>query len=294
MAPPRLRRPGFSRRAQYSLFAGYVVAVAGIVVALGLILVAHFDPRGFAGLRATAIDITSPVTGAARAGVRGTQAIAAEIGAYWDAANQNAALRREVERDRVKLVEARVLAFENARLRRLAKVVEQAPETVAVTRVIGSTASSARRLATLSAGASSGIRPGQPVRAAQGLVGRVIETGQISSRVLLLTDAGSTVPGRLARTGVPVLATGRGDGRIDLRALVAGQAPFRRGDVVVTSGTGGVYPPDIPLAVVTHPNRDVAIGWPLADPARLDFAIVLRSFEPDLPPPAPPPPPGRR
>jgi rod shape-determining protein MreC len=285
MAPPRLRRPGFSRRAQYGLFAGYVVAVAGLFVALGLIVVAHFDPRGFAGLRSAAMDITSPVTAAARSGVRGVQQAAGEIGAYWDAANQNAALRRELAHDRAKLIEAHILALENRRLKRVAHLVEKAPDVVAVTRIIGSTAASARRLATLSAGASSGIRPGQPVRSPEGLIGRVIETGRISSRVLLLTDAGSTVPAMLVRTGVPVLATGHGDGRIDLRALVAGQAPFRRGDVVATSGTGGVYPPGIPLAVVTRSNRDSAVGWPLADPARVDFAIVLQSFEPDLPAP---------
>lgn len=288
MAPPRLRRPGFSRRAQYGLFAGYVVAVAGLLVALGLILIAHFDPRGFAGLRSAAIDLTSPLTAATRSGVRGIEETAGEIGAYWEAASQNVALRQELAHDRARLVEARILALENRRLKRVTRLVENAPGVIAVTRVIGSTASSARRLATLSAGASSGIRPGQPVRAPEGLIGRVIETGRISSRVLLLTDAGSTVPAMLVRTGVPVLATGHGDGRIDLRALVAGQAPFRRGDVVATSGTGGVYPPGIPLAVVTVSNRDSAIGWPLADPARLDFAIVLQSFEPDLPPPAAP------
>jgi len=289
MAPPRHRRPGFSRKARLGLFAGYVVAVAGLLVGLGLILIARFDQRGFTALHGVATDLTSPIGELGRATVRGVRGISEEISAYWNAGAQNAELRREMARSRARLVEARLLTQENARLKRLVKLVEATPETVVATRVVGSSASSARRMVTLTAGSLAGVRPGQPVRALEGLIGRVVETGRISSHVLLLTDAGSTVPGLLVRNGAPVLATGHGDGRIDLRALVAGQAPFRRGDVVATSGTGGVYPAGIPVAVITDVNRDSATGWPLADPARIDFALVMRAYEPDIPPPPPAP-----
>lgn len=283
MAPPRHRRPGFSRRAQYGLFAGYVIAVVGIIGGLGLVLIAHFDPNGFNALRGVAGDATAPVSSVGRAAVRGVSAVGENVGAYWRAGSKNKALRDEMETARANLVEARAIDFENRRLKRLLRVVEAAPETIVVTRVVGSSASSPRRLAILAAGASSGVRPGQPVRSAEGLVGRVVETGQTSARVLLLTDSGNTIPVRLARSGTPALATGHGDGRIEVRALIAGAAPFRRGDIVMTSGTGGVYPPNIPVAVITGVDRDIATGWPLADPAKLDFAIVLKAFEPDIP-----------
>jgi len=287
MAPPRHRRPGFSRKAQLELFAGYVAAVTGLLVGIGLIVASHFDPQGFSTLRGVATDLAAPLTNGGRAVVRAIGNAGGEIAAYWNAGTQNAELRRELALSRAKLTEARILRFENRRLKRLAHLVEATPDKVVVTQVVGSSASSARRLVTLAAGASSGVRRGQPVRSAEGLIGRVIETGQISSRVLLLTDASSTVPARLVRNGLPVLATGHGDGRIDLRVLTAGVAPFRRGDLIATSGTGGVYPPNIPIAVVTEVHRETAIGWPLADPARLDYAVVLKIFEPDLPPPPP-------
>lgn len=288
MAPPRLRRPGFSRRAQYGLFAAYVIAVVGIVVALLLLIAARFDPQGFAVLRSVATDLTSPATAAGRSAIDGIGSVGDNIAAYWRAGSQNAELRRELETSRAKLVEARAIDFENRRLKRLLSIVGPDNSPIATVRIVGSTASSSHRLVTLSAGATSGVRVGQPVRSAEGLIGRVVENGQISSRVLLITDASSTVPVQIIRSGVAALATGRGDGGIDLRSLIAGQTPFRRGDVVMTTGAGGVYPAGIPVAVVTKVTRDAAEATPLADPAKLDFAVVLKPFQPDLPPPPAP------
>lgn len=293
MAPPPHRRPGFSRRAQYGLFAGYVVAVLGLLVGLGLILSARLDPAGFATLRGTAIDATAPLSAAGRSAVTGASAIADDISAYFDAASQNRALKAELDGARGRLVEARALDFENRRLKRLLRLTQDAPQTIAVARIVSSTANSPRRIAVLYAGTGDGVRSGQPVRSPEGLVGTVVATGRIASHVLLLTDSGSTVPVRLARSGVAALAAGKGDGRIELRALIAGATPFRRGDIALSSGTGGVFPPDIPVAVVTAVNGDVATAWPLADPSRLDYATVLGVFQPDVPPSPPAAPPRK-
>lgn len=284
MAPPRNRRPGFSRRAQYGLFVGYVVAVAGIVAGLALILMARFDPQGFEMLRMGASDVTAPASSAGRTVVRSFASAGSSVTAYFDAANQNRALRDELARSRAALVRARAIAQENLRLKQLARLVENAPQTVAATRIVASSAMGVRRFATIDAGSAAGVRAGQPVRSTEGLIGRVITTGQISARIMLLSDAGNTVPVRLARGGAPALVIGSGSSVLDLRALAAGQSPFRRGDIVVTSGTGGVYPPGIPVAVVTRVSGDRAEGFAIADPARADFAVVLQSA-PALPPP---------
>jgi len=284
MASPQHRRPGFSRRARLGLFTAYVAAVAGLIVGIGLIILSRVDPIGYASLRAVATDITAPITGAGRAVVRGAGSVADNVGAYWNAGGQNRALREELERARPKLVQARATEFENRRLKQLLRLSEVAHPPIATVRVIGSTATSSRRLATITAGRNMGVRPGQPVRSVDGLVGRVAEVGFTTARIVLLTDAGNTVPVKLVRNGVPALATGRGDGRIELRALIAGETPFRRGDLVVSSGTGGIYPPNIPVAVIASADGDTAVAAPLADPARLDFAVVLDVFHPDMPP----------
>jgi len=282
MAAPRHRRRGFSRRIQYGLFAGYVIAVIGVVVAIALVLLAHLDPRAFATVRGLSIDAGAGLTGIGRAGVRQLANASAEIDAYFDAASQNRQLRAELAAERRQAIVARALLLENTRLKKLALVVEHLPRPLLAARLIGSTATGQRRFATLAAGSRDGVRPGMPVRAAEGLVGRVFETGMFASRVLLLTDGESAVPVRIPRNAIAALITGRGDGSLEIRGLAAGGLPFRRGDVAVTSGTGGVYAPNIPVAVVTAVRGDRAIAFPLADPALADFAVVYPIYQPPV------------
>lgn len=280
MAPPSKRRPGFSRRAQYGLFLGYVVAVAGILFAILLLVVATVDPRGFSAIRGAALDVTTPVSSGGRGIVRLFTGSGASIGNYFNAASQNAALKRDLAATRRRLVEARAIEFENRRLKRLLKLSETVANKVTTARIVGSTFDSSRRLATLAAGSSDGVRSGQPVRSAEGLIGRVLETGRWASRVLLITDGGSNVPVQLVRNGTPAIASGRGDGFIDLKTLEVGHNPFKRGDIVVTSGIGGIYPPLVPVAIVVSADRDSTVARPLADPGRIDFAIVETIYQP--------------
>ena len=78
-----------------------------------------------------------------------------------------------------------------------------------------------------------------------------------------------------------MIAQGRGDGTIDVRPLEVGRNPFKRGDIIVTSGTGGLYPPLIPVAKVVKLDDDGAIAIPMADPARTSFALVEPPFQPE-------------
>ena len=119
-----------------------------------------------------------------------------------------------------------------------------------------------------------------PVRSADGLIGRIVESGSIASRVLLLSDRSSIVPSRLLRTGEPVISKGRGDGTVDLRPLEVGRNQLRPGDIIVTSGTGGLYPPLVPIARVARLDDDGAVALPLADPSSTSFAIVEPPYEP--------------
>lgn len=287
MAPPRHRHRGFSRRIQYGLFFGYVAAAMGAVAGIALLLIARFDQQAFEGIRGLALDATTPISAVTRPIVRGTGSVARDIGDYFNAANENRAFRRQLADAQRGLVQARVLAFENARLKRTLKLVGEQANPIVAARIVGSSLSGARRFATLAAGSADGVVSGQPVRAADGLVGRIAEVGRHAARIILLTDGGNAVPLRVVRTGEPVLGEGRGDGALDVRSTSVGGPGFRRGDLLITSGVGGVYPPDLPVAVVTGTSGEIAIARPLADLAALDFAMVLP--EAAAPPPLAPP-----
>ena len=281
MAPPSTRRPGFSRRAQYGLFLGYVLAVAGILFAIMLLVIAAVDPRGFSALKGAALDITTPIASGGRSVVGFFSGIGDSIGNYFMAASQNADLKREVAQTRRKLIEAQATELENRRLKALLGIAEVEDDEVTTGRIVGSSFDSLRRLATMNAGSSHGVEIGQAVRGPDGLIGRVIERGRWASRVLLVTDTASRVPVRLVRDGTPAMAVGHGDGTIDLNTLEVGENPFRRGDILVTSGTGGLYPPGIPVALVVKTERERTVATPIAEPGEIDFPMVRPIYQPD-------------
>jgi rod shape-determining protein MreC len=158
---------------------------------------------------------------------------------------------------------------------------EHSRQAVAAGRVVGSSLSSPRRFAVLSVGTGDGVRIGMPVRSPEGLIGRVVDAGNTTSRVLLVSDRSNIVPSRLLRGGLPVISQGRGDGTVDVRPLEVGRNPFKRGDILVTSGTGGLYAPLVPVARIVRLDDDGAIAVPLADPANTSFALVEPPYEPE-------------
>jgi rod shape-determining protein MreC len=273
-------RPGWSRRAQYGLFFSFLALIAGIIVGLILLALSILAPARFESVRGAALDVTGPVTGALHEVTATVEGLFTGAGDYWDAANQNGKLKRERDAMERQILEANAIVAENRQLKAVLQLREHQRDTIAVGRLVGSSLSSPRRFAILSAGSSDGVRIGMPVRAADGLVGRVIDSGALSSRVLLVSDRANIVPARLLRGGIPVIAQGRGDGTIDVRPLEVGRNPFRRGDIIFTSGTGGLYPPLVPIARVVKLDDDGAVALPLADPANVSFAIVEPPYEP--------------
>jgi rod shape-determining protein MreC len=273
-------RPGWSRRAQYGLFFSFLAVMAGIIVGVILLILSLVAPQQFDRVRGMALDVTGPVAGSLHEVVATSEGLFTGAGNYWDAASQNAELKRERQAMLQRMVEAKAIFQENRQLKATLQLRERERTTIATGRIVGSSFNSPRRFAILSAGTTDGVRIGMPVRSADGLVGRIIDAGAIASRVLLVSDRANIVPARLLRNGIPVIAQGRGDGTIDVRPLEVGRNPFRRGDIIITSGTGGLYPPLVPIARVVKLDDDGAVALPLADPSTTSFAIVEPPFEP--------------
>jgi rod shape-determining protein MreC len=273
-------RPGWSRRAQYGLFFSFLAVIAGIILGLVLLVVSLVAPKDFSNLRGAALDITGPVADSLHEVTATAEGLVTGAGDYWDAARQNGDLKRERKAMLQRMIEAKAIVLENRQLKATLDLREHARDTIAVGRIVGSSLNSPRRYAILSAGSRDGIKEGMPVRAPEGLVGRIIDSGALASRVLLISDRSSIVPARLLRNGIPVLAQGRGDGTVGVHPLEVGRNPFRAGDLIITSGVGGLYPPLIPIARVVKLDGDGAIALPLADPSAISFAIVEPPFEP--------------
>ena len=280
MASPAGPRPGWSRRAQYTLFFGFIATVAAVVIGLVLLILSLVAPSTFAAVRRAALDVTAPVSSALSEVGATAEGLVSGAGDYWNAIQQNGELKRRNAALMKRMVEAKGIQLENGELKALLRLVETERRAVATGRIVGSSFDSPRRFAILSIGTSQGVEEGMPVRSGEGLIGRVVDAGFHASRVLLVSDRANIVPAKILRSGQPVIATGRGDGTIDVRPLEVGKNPFVRGDVIVTSGTGGLYPPLVPVAKVVRLDDDGAFALPLADPSKVSFALVEPPFEP--------------
>jgi rod shape-determining protein MreC len=206
-----------------------------------------------------------------------SQGLFAAVGAYFNAGRQNAALTREVQAARADAVTMRALAQENARLKALLGHHRSGIRPVAGARLIGSTATSTRRFAVLSVGTHQGAQTAsQPVRAAGGLIGRVSRPGP-SARAAV-TDPDNVVPVRRASDGLTAFVQGGANGQIDIRLINTGVATLPQGRCLRHSGSGGLYPPGIPVAA-TQPHRDGATGHLASDPSDADFVVVLPAWQ---------------
>lgn len=280
VAPVRDRRTGFSRRRQYGVFLGYVLAVAGVAVGAALLIVSSFNPPAFAALRMGVATVTAPVSSLLAGGVRAIAGVPQTIGSYFAVHARNREMAAQLHAQGALLTRARAIAYDNRRLRALLRLRDRSAAAVVTARLVSSTASSGRRFALLNAGRLQGVSPGMPVRGPAGLVGRVVETGPNAARVLLLVDPESVVPVRRTRDGAPAIAAGRGDGSLDIRSVFTTNVRFGVGDLFVTSGTGGLYPPGVPVARVIRPGIDTVRARPFSMPDTLDFALVERPFMP--------------
>lgn len=292
MAPPPNRRSGYSRRAQYGTFFGYIAGVVGALVGGGILIVSIFNPGAFSSLRGAASDVAAPGGQAAAWGRSESQGVFEIVRGYALAGSRMAKLERELAEAKTRLVEAQATTEENLRLKAMLGLTRENDKPVATTELVAATGSSTRRFGTIAAGADHGVAVGMPVRSPLGLVGRVLEVGGSTSRVLLVTDTESIVPVRRAQDGLPAFAQGKGDGQIQIRLISLGINPIKLGDVFVTSGSGGLYRPGIALAAVTSLTRDGGIARVLSDPAATEFVAVEPIWfpQPAATAPAPPPP----
>lgn len=280
MASPKSRRSGFSKKQQYSVFTGYLLATLGAVLGLALLAISLWQPSIMQPLRGAATTAASPI-GQGTAAVRTQrQSTWDTLSGFWKAGSQNAQLRREVEVARIRLAEAQAMEAENDRLKALLGLYNGENAPVATTRLVASSSSSVRRFAYIGVGTKDDVAIGMPVHSERGVIGRVLETSLASSRVLLLTDTESVLPVRRASDQTVAFAEGRGDGFLRIRLINLGLNPLEIGDVFVTSGAGGYYRPGVAVAVLSQITPDGGIAQLIAEPAATNYVSVEPVYEP--------------
>jgi len=143
-------RPGWSRRAQYGLFFGFVATVAAIIVGLIMLVLSLAAPQSYAMVRGFALDVTAPASNALAEVATTATGLVSGAGDYWNAASQNGELKRQRSAMLRRMIEAKAIALENQELKRALALRERERQTIATGRVVGSSFTSPRRFAILS------------------------------------------------------------------------------------------------------------------------------------------------
>ncbi|MCB9988606.1 MAG: rod shape-determining protein MreC [Rhodospirillales bacterium] len=141
-------------------------------------------------------------------------------------------------------------------------------------RVIADSGNSYVQSVIVLAGSPDGVRKGQAAISDNGVVGRVIETGDRSARILLLTDMNSRIPVMIEGKNDHAILAGNNDSYPELLHLPA-DTKAEAGDRIVTSGHGGMFPPGLPVGELIALEDGRMAVRPVADLDRLGFVRVV-------------------
>ena len=276
---PAPRRSSAMRRDQNLAIIGAVISGAVVATGLAMLLVARVNPDGAVRLRGVVLDTVAPVWAVVRAPVDGVARAGDAVGAYLGAVDENRQLKRELADARAALQLAKADQLALRQLQRLNAVSEPKRRFVVTARIVSATPGSVVRTAIIAAGRIQGVKLGQPAISTDGLIGRTIEVGRHSARLLLLSDPASRVPVVISRTGEAALVKGDNQPSLELSDRALSDAPLRPGDVLLTSGEGGVYPPGVPVGIIVSREPPWRVR-PAASSLGAGFVRIEAAYQP--------------
>ncbi len=254
--------------AQRFAFLGFVA------LSFALMLLSKAESSAIERMRLAIVDAVSPVLFVLSQPVQAVGQAADDVEQFFVVYDENRRLREENARLVQWVQEARRLGVENATLRAQLEYVPDKRSQFVTARVVADTGGAFFHSLLINAGARQFIRRGQAVIWQGGLIGRIAEVGERSSRVLLMTDLNSRIPVVVESTGDRAIVRGDNSARPVLQFL-PDNSPISPGDRVVTSGHGGVYPPGLAVGAVAEVSEAKVTVQPFVDWARLNQAIIL-------------------
>ena len=215
-----------------------------------------------------------------------------QISVYFETQNQllesNAQLRQQHDLDAAQLAQLSAIQAENAQLRTLQELEQRVDYPMQMAEIVYVERDIFKRKLFVNKGSQSNVQAGQVVVDDTGVVGQVTRVYPWLSEVTLVTDKDHAVPIQIQRNGLRAVVFGSGDiGEMSLRYMPV-SADLVVGDILVTSGIDGTYPPNLPVAKIARIERDPAYPFsriscvPLAGVDR-HRALLIVSGLPKLP-----------
>src|SRR5512134_1098418 len=246
-----------------------------VLLSIALLALGRANLQLLEGIGTTIGDAFVPALGAMVQPISSSRRLVEQLGELVALRAENARLREQ----NLRLLEwqsaARQLSLENAALRQLLSMPAGPERPTAVTgRVIADTGGPFVHTVLLDVGTEHGAARGMAAVNERGLVGRVIEAGRRSSRVLLLTDFNSRIPVMVEPARDQAILAGNNSGHPALVFLPINPR-LAVGDLVVTSGRDGVLPPGLEVGMVRSIDDAGVAVEPLVDFTRLEYLRLL-------------------
>lgn len=209
---------------------------------------------------------------------------------------ENSDLQAEVSRLQAEIIDLKQQLSETRVLSALVDFARVHPDnrTMAAS-VIGRDPSPFAKYVIINRGSDEGVRRGMPVVTAQGLVGRIVAVTSSAARVQLITDPDSAINVRIDPSAPQAMLLGSLTGELTVDMIPQSSA-VQAGELVMTSGLGGNYPPNILIGQVTGVRRketelfQTASVQPVVDFSRLEIVLIITNFRPvDISPLVPTP-----
>ncbi len=252
------------------------------LVALILFMMSFASPNNMRSIRTGAADLFAPVLALVNYPIEQAATYVRAVTGIAELQGENARLMQENARLKEWYHAAMQLKTDNQSLQKLLKVQIEPQHTFITARIVADSDTAFVRSVLVMAGSENGVTTDQAVLGGEGLMGRVVETGKRSSRILLLTDMNARVPVFVGSENIRAMLAGNNTDNPEIIHLPP-QTDIKAGDRVTTSGHGGLYPYGLPVGeVVAGENGQLHVRL-YADIDRTSYVrVVKRTDDPNL------------
>jgi len=243
------------------------------------LLLSLISPSQLSGIRSFTTALFSPIISIVG---RPFQTVSNSIGSVSGVTAlraENAMLKAENIRLKEWYQTALMLQAENQSLHKLLNVKVDTHQNYLTSRVISDTSNSFVKTIIVASGAGDGVKKNQAVLSGEGMIGRVIDTGSQSARVLLLTDINSRLPVLIEGTNQKAILSGKNSDFPVLKHMPKDTGVIA-GARVVTSGDGGVFPPNIPVGRLQKSADGQFIVKLFSDTNKISFVRIIDTTAP--------------
>jgi rod shape-determining protein MreC len=268
------KREKRSRQMSFFLLFGFLLA------AILILIISMASRKEFTVLHKFGLEVIGPMQKVISRTLSYTGSLKRRYVGLLDVREENEQLRQELLQYKTANVKYKEALATNIRLQKLLEMKEALPPPTLTAEIVGKDPSLWFRTLTINRGTSDGVQKGMPVVTVEGIVGQVLTSSPNYSKVLLATDPNSAVDVITQKTRVHGIAKGMGRDAFNLNYVLQ-SAVVEKGDFVLTSGLGGVFPKGLMVGTVSAVTKSrrgmfqkIEIE-PAVDFSQLEYLIII-------------------